>query len=311
MTYARLANQSSQESRIAFRAEPSAILATKKDLRNQKPLTGRWSIFIFIPNIGEEEPILTISYFSKGLVQPIRKPLRLVGPSNFQPPWHKKLMLFFRCQKWFVLSAFRWDGKVDLQGSGNPAQKSSGFSFWGLFCAFFWCPKWWMYFCCWAQKLFFCFFFCGRFFVSETALLLDRPTSLTPSGRVAEPFATGPETKRRQFCNGSSLSVRNFFEGKKTQRANFWFWSLQMSPLAAGVSRHPVGGPTLPFVSRICQVEELKLIGDRLHYKRVTGEGEDFLRLYRCLIFGKISEAIITENPLSKKRCVEIGICWN
>lgn len=82
-----------------------------------------------------------------------------------------------------------------------------------------------------------------------------------------------------------------------------------MSPLAAGVSRHPVGGPTLPFVSRICQVEELKLIGDRLHYKRVTGEGEEFLRLDRCLIFGKISEAIITENPLSKKRCIEIGIC--
>ena len=48
------------------------------------------------------------------------------------------------------------------------------------------------------------FFFC---------LVLDRPTSLTPLGRVAEPFATGPETKRRQFCNGSSLSVRNFFEG--------------------------------------------------------------------------------------------------
>ena len=57
---------------------------------------------------------------------------------------------------------------------------------------------------CWAQT----FFFVAAF--SETALLLDRPTSLTPLGRVAEPFATGPETKRRQFCNGSSLSVRIF-----------------------------------------------------------------------------------------------------
>lgn len=153
---------------------------------------------------------------------------------TFNPLDTKSGCFFFSLPKMicFVRFQVRWQGGP--AGFGKPSTKKQWIFFLRSFLCLFLVPKMMDVFLLLGTKIGI-FFFC---------LVLDRPTSLTPLGRVAEPFATGPETKRRQFCNGSSLTVRIFSKERKPKEPIFHFGVCTCPPLA-GRGSHPVGGPTL------------------------------------------------------------------